>query len=203
MPIHPNKKSLFIHIPKCAGSSIERALGMQQEALFFKTSATHNINGVSYAPQHLKLIDLLKFDKIQTLSGDLFVFTFVRNPYDRFVSEFFYDTKIKEFDKVRFKDWYKGFYKIIDSDHKLNQCDFLMINDEINVDFIGKYETLVDDFNLLLFKLGLPPTRLPHDKVNSQRSSVDYLSYLDSDDIKFINTLFNDDFKNFNYEMYE
>jgi hypothetical protein len=203
MPLHPNKKILFIHIPKCYGSSIEICFGMQREDLFFKTSNIYNFDGISFAPQHLRFIDLMKFDEIKKIKNDLFIFSFVRNPYDRFVSEYFWFNKGVNFNKHHFKNWYKRHYSKIDLDHKLRQTDFLINeNNEIDIDFIGKVENIQEDWKKLLKLIGFNENiKLPHKNKSNNRERKDFMYYLDNEDITFINEMFYDDFINFDYKM--
>ncbi len=63
------QKAIFVHIPKTAGTSIRRFIGMQD------VSDTH-APALSYYQQDPELFE------------EAFLFTFVRNPWDRFASSF-------------------------------------------------------------------------------------------------------------------
>ncbi|MFG7930138.1 sulfotransferase family 2 domain-containing protein [Campylobacter coli] len=65
---HDKYKCIFIHVPKVAGSSIERVIYQTDKWLV----------------GHVKASDYTKFDKDKFDS--YFSFGFVRNPYDRVVS---------------------------------------------------------------------------------------------------------------------
>lgn len=94
MPImvKENKKILFVHIPKCGGSSLEHRLSVNSWNEYFSIRGL-NANELSFvkcSPQHLHLnvletfLNLKAFDKIVTL---------VRNPFDRFKSEYYWQVK--------------------------------------------------------------------------------------------------------------
>jgi hypothetical protein len=88
MPISREHGLCFIHIPKTGGSSIESALGMKRHACFWDP-ADRSRHGVT--PQHWTLAQLRQ--EVPDLAR-LTIFTMVRNPFDRLVSEFHHIRKI-------------------------------------------------------------------------------------------------------------
>lgn len=131
----------------------------------------------------------------------LFTFAFVRNPWDRLVS--CYRDKIRgevvgftnfsiragvaiclaDFSdftpNMTFDDFVAAVASIPDEQadaHFRSQSTFLT-NDagEIAVDFVGRYERLHTDFNLVQHITGLPPIELP--RLQAARSSVRYTDY--------------------------
>lgn len=88
MPISHELQLCFIHIPKTGGSSIESALGMKRRECFWDP-ADLSRHGVT--PQHWTLARLRRH------APDLrrfTIFTMVRNPFDRLVSEYHHLRKI-------------------------------------------------------------------------------------------------------------
>ena len=69
---HDKYKCIFIHVPKVAGTSIERSI--------FETN--------KWLIGHVKASDYIRIDKNKFES--YFSFGFVRNPYDRVVSAYHY-----------------------------------------------------------------------------------------------------------------
>lgn len=110
MPIFNNatRQILFIHIPKAAGTSIEEKLLQNGFSMTYRRGGRYGklndfdrTNGCSPQHMHGALLDR-HFDP---QSFD-FVFTVVRNPLDRLVSEFnFRKTSMKAFDFDNFEDW--------------------------------------------------------------------------------------------------
>jgi len=104
MPIFKinNKRVLFIHIPKTGGTSIENWLSNFGEMQFYQPGIP---TFMKCTPQHLTLNDF------NVLFGEKFfdlIFTVVRNPYHRLISEYLFRTadQLKTFKKrVDFSDW--------------------------------------------------------------------------------------------------
>ena len=91
MPIYTKKNYsiLFIHIPKCGGSSFSDFLirNKYEESLTVRGKAIKDIEFWKSSPQHLhkdvlkKLLNFEKFDKIITI---------VREPFERLKSEYYW-----------------------------------------------------------------------------------------------------------------
>lgn len=106
MPRFPDSKIFFIHIPKTAGSSIE-VFFLKKEKNFPNGDIGHNPHDPAHQEkyliqldfknqrcsyQHLTYCDLKK--KVSNIDK-YWIFTVVRNPYDRVVNDFHYFTKCK------------------------------------------------------------------------------------------------------------
>ena len=156
-------RCIFVHIPKCAGSSINQQLKL--ESLGFSGHAP-----ASYHSEH----------------KDYFSFTFVRNPYARAASAYKYFQKLKQGHR-----WYKRNSIISDAANEMGFNEFvnhipdfmkLMKRQEgsfesgihfkpydyfldSNIDFLGKFENIQEDYAFILAKLKLPRANLR--KVNS------------------------------------
>lgn len=97
MPISYNKELTFIHIPKCAGSTIEKIIGGTGEEQFNSQKHVHELHPsfkIQKTPQHLTAFELLN---IKPDAPEMFAI--VRNPFDRLISEYFY-----VLNEVDFKD---------------------------------------------------------------------------------------------------
>lgn len=105
MPVNYKNKLIFIHIPKCAGTSIEKMLDMSTPANYFsRTKSRSSVSRVAFSTdeeyekcavknlQHLTFKELKKVMKPEIFNSCT-VFSVVRNPYTRLVSEYEYCLK--------------------------------------------------------------------------------------------------------------
>ena len=101
MPYYREKDILFIHIPKTGGTVIEDELKEIYEQSLWCRLPNKNIilpypaNNVS--PQHLYYSTILKYKKELNINFDkVKVFSIVRNPYDRIISDLLWHKLIKK-----------------------------------------------------------------------------------------------------------
>lgn len=146
-----NAKAIFVHIPKCAGISVNKAL--------FKSIA----GGHTQLDQYINVFPPSKF-----LS--YFKFTIVRNPWDRLVSAYTFLAKggMNEFDDAFFKAELASFGSFenfvnewltednINKYHHFKPQWTYIIDrhNKVTVDYIGYLELLEDDFDFIAGKLG-------------------------------------------------
>lgn len=198
MPIDHNNKFIFVHIPKTAGTSIERMYGLENPRCFFNRRCEIIIDNVKYCPQHLTSTQLKTRPEISQYYNEYYKFSFVRNPYDRVLSEFFWREK-KIVNYEYFKKWIYQFYSKIDMDHKLTQYEYVYENSNLVVDFLGKVENLEEDFKKIQNNLGIPNKPLLRSNI-SLNNQIDKKSYLTSEIKDFIYNLYKVDFETFEYE---
>ena len=192
-PLFDNYRCIFIHIPKTAGSSIGHAI--------FGTHQTGHWKLITY-----RWTNSNKFDRY-------FKFTFVRNPWDRLASAYFYlaeggktknDREWSKKNISHFKSFEDFVTRGLSNDNILNwvhfvpQLNFIRdIDGHINVDFVGKYENLKEDFEYVCNKLNIN-TELPH-KNHSNR--LDYRKIYSSSMIQKVQEVYSDDIEFFNYNF--
>jgi len=193
------KKFIFIHIPKTAGTSIEEVL--TDENCSLKQNQWSN-KGFSSPLNHLTLGQLMKHEKLTNPDArDFFKFAFVRNPWDKTISECFCPhiqaifkncentkDKIKTVCHWSSKGGYGG--------HCRKQTDFIK-HAGIELDFVGRFENLHQDYNHICTALGVPPITLPH-KFNSHR--LHYSTYFDNETEDLVREIYKKDIENFNYK---
>ena len=187
------EKVLFIHVPKAAGTSIVKSIYGTEDWT------------------HLSLADY------ETIHGSeissYFKFAFVRNPYSRLYSAYHYlkDKSDVEFDKLwREKHLRSDFYTFIETwltrkniescsiDHFRTQTSFLLNSQQkIDVNFIGKIENLTDDYQQLM-KILAKDVPLSKENVHHNKE-VFNPSSLPDNCRKIIESVYDVDFKNFNY----
>lgn len=170
---------VFVHVPKTAGQSIEQffmdLLGLDwkedREALYLHHNDDPALGTEKLA--HLSASEYVDCGHVtqQEFSG-FFKFSFVRNPWNRILSEYRYRNY---FHHLSFKDFVfnkmpqPGFddkYR-----HVMPQYDMLHDKDgKLLVDFVGRFETLQRDFDRVCEKLGLENSLLPHRNPSDKKS---------------------------------
>ena len=208
---------VFVHIPKVAGQSIEgffsTLLGVNREMLLLQDNRDPQLGPEQLS--HLTAAEYVKFGHMTPEEfRSYYKFSFVRNPWKRLASEYIWRRYI---DKFQFKDFvFKNFPNPDDYcdayRHVLPQYDFLYDSQgNLLVDFVGKFENLQADFNLVCQKLGIEETKLPHRNSNKQNKILKgykqeykpYLEYYDEETKEFVAEIYKNDIKTFGYSFAE
>ena len=221
MPIFNKRKLCFIHIPKNAGSTIEKALDMKNKESLYEEKWHEDF---LVCPQHLTFLELSTLINIENYQ----VFSVVRNPFDRLVSEFGYfyknnhrvcgkskephpfelKTDISIFKNITFKDFvdvcfnieYKERKWLFDG-HLEPQVDFIKGETSMK---IFKYENINECFEWLR-----KFTNIDLQFGNENRSQrKDYVNYylkdthtLDTDLIEKVGNFYKEDILRFGYSF--
>ena len=170
---------LFVHVPKTAGQSVEQffmdRLGLDWDRdraeVMLGDNPDHDRGTEKLA--HLSAAEYVEdgFVSAEEFS-DLFTFSFVRNPYERLVSEYLYRNY---FSHRNFRDFVlhrmpaPGWND--DYRHVMPQYDMLHdSNGRLLVDFVGRFERLQQDFDEVCQRLGIDDSELPHRNPSNKRS---------------------------------
>ena len=209
MPISHKHKCIFVHIPKCAGSSIESVLGMHGdiEHIGLKPYLNQELNhdtlfgkGAQHYPL-TKLREVLSEDIFQ----DYFKFSFVRNPWDRFISHVAWSKGIWNGQHtVTHNDVELALSKLKTtseaelSNHLQPQWKFLCdVNGNIACDYIGRFESLNKDWAYLTKELNLNQP-LPKRMVSYHKH---YSTYLNDHQVDFLANYYKQDIELFKYKF--
>ena len=216
---------IFIHIPKCAGTSIESAFGhfddhtgrrgqdhrpirmIEQPVL-----TTHIIRSQENVITALKRLrqpyrkginPRNKLSVTREQYDRYYKFAFIRNPWARVFS------------------WYKNVMR--DEVHRkrhqingqLSLYDFLQrfagkgmlrpqtywledFSGSIPLDFVGRFETLSEDFHKICEAIGISPITLPH---KMKGRGEDYRDSYNSDSIQLVSTVYREEIEMFGYSF--
>lgn len=218
-------KCIFIHIPKCAGTSIEAALGhfdnhegrggqdhrsirmiekpVLTSALF---SDIGNFFELSRRLRHKfrTVKNPLNQETVTTVQyKNYFKFTFVRNPWARAFS--WYKNVMR--DEIHQKNLdllseipFKEFLKKVAGEGMLKPQTYWLENfkGEVSLDFIGRFENLENDFQKVREVLNIPDVSLPH-RVSG--SNKDYRDFYDEESIEMIHRIYQKEIDMFNYSF--
>lgn len=129
-----------------------------------------------------------------------FKFTFVRNPFDRFVSYCAFMTRQQgAFDRDPQGTMRHILFELRPMDHVHFQPQYTLLTNEagaLEMDFIGRVERMQDDYDAICARIGIPSR--PLDRVNSSRRG-DYRQYYDRALREGVAALYRGDLERFGY----
>ncbi|MFZ9736450.1 MAG: sulfotransferase family 2 domain-containing protein [Prochlorotrichaceae cyanobacterium] len=216
MLISYDRQFIFFHVTKAAGTSVKKALDpYAQEPEKFKIARPpREVDGAPnsfYEMWESMLWHAKARDAQKELSPDIYdrfyKFAFVRNPWDWQVS--YYHFILKQEDHIRHeqvKSMVGGFEEYLDwviatknpfpkGATKLQAEIITDKSGELIVDYVGRYETIHQDFNDVCQRLGLAVT-LPHLNQSQHR---DYRNYYNDRTRKLVAEYFQQDIELFGY----
>ena len=208
MICHKNK-IIFIHIPKCAGSSVETMFGYKPFDIH--KSNRNNLlgwdNDISSFLQHVSTSEIFKYGLISKgIWEEYNKFSITRNPWDRARSSYtaiMNDTKINDtFENFLYR---KGKFKSVLTDKNnhsyrghYNDTQINFIRDHISDIKIFKFEGLhlVNDY----FKgIGIDK-KIPHtNKTPNPINSNDL--YSNKDNVEMVREIYYEDINEFDYKF--
>ena len=221
---------IYIHIPKCGGTSVAEALAESaHDAPFSLGNISGHVNDGDRQPPFKKHMTALECREVfEVLSWPweaYYKFAIIRNPWKILHSDYYYCQasyqKIREV-KDGWPGWlaqrYEHFVKKCEQAHSLSFpefCHWLYSNpmdvksftetycqDKSGsdlVDFIGRQESLEQDFHHVCNAVGITCPTLPW--INTSTNQRDYRVDYTEDLRKFVGNLFEYDIKRFHYEF--
>lgn len=244
--INHDKKAIYFHIPKTAGSYIQNVLdnhygfnnymnllrpdfdifniyNKQQydiekdlHKVFPYKNRMFGIN--NYYSGSEELLEMLILDEGRW--EQCFKFTFVRDPYSRFISgwNFILSNPYMSENLIDNEEYHRCEDLQYSIDHMndfsdiaynhvfLSQYAHVLNKDGINdMDFIGKHESLENDLEIILKKLGFE-TIIHNKEKKVNKNKIDYVYYKEyytQEILDFVNKQFEIDFKEFGYKKYD
>jgi hypothetical protein len=188
---------LFVHIAKTGGTSVRTALNRLRwrDPMYYLMLPCHRLSSLTghrlgtKFPRHSHIV-AAKEMLPEEFYRQLFKFAFVRNPWDLQVSSFHhirrerpqYMNGISDFNEfMRWKfDPDRPYQYHIDTSLSL-QSDYLVdLHGNDQMDFIGHFENLQDDFDHVCRTVGVAPISLPFKRQSKSRDQ-DYRSYYDDE----------------------
>ena len=208
-------KFIYVHIPKCGGTSVEHSL-LVKHGIPEQRVANWNLTDEEKSEYRLyykyggvdvqhKKIDQYK-DKNEK---KYFTFTFVRNPWERFVSEYFYIKKTDGCNCENFNSTFPNFKHFAMNDglkcawvgHDTLQIDYVFNSNHGKLtNFVGRCEDMQYDFDYVCGKLGLGKLKLPHRNPTKHKH---YTEYYDDETRQIVAEKYAKDIEYFGYEFGE
>ncbi|MCK7589900.1 sulfotransferase family protein [Subsaxibacter sp. CAU 1640] len=205
-------KLIFIHISKCAGTSIENAFGLLKKKVnkadyknLYGWCDKHQLFLHHATPQ--QLFDLGHLD--EKTWDDYYTFIIIRDPWDRSYSDYVWMLKqvkgfgsFKQFinregvfqKRLTVKDkYYRG-------DHLNQQSDYLFLhNQKLHYNKVLKFENLKTELPDLEEELGLEKGFFSHQMKRSLKKFKHYSIFYNRNKKSLVDTFFADDIKNLPY----
>jgi len=207
---------IFIHIPKCAGTSIE--------SIFYP--GTKNVAKDIFGTINSKI--WFKHDTLQQYENKFpeldhyYKFTFVRNPWSHTVSMYNYMWKSSypwpvkwrsnqansEILAMSFRDWVtsewfqtstmQSINVTKNSPNGLKSCLDYITSRTWKMNFVGKLENLQSDFDIVCDAIGYPRQELPHINKTIYKN---YVNYYDDETKRIVSNKYAEDIEHFEYKF--
>lgn len=202
MPLFRKHNAVFVHVPKTGGTTIDRILSADTNDVEFRGEGDGNIEFSHMTAKQLRAA-IPDF-------AQLFSFGFVRNPWDRILSEYLYRVENDSFHYVECcaKATFEHYLMQISQldiahmphariNHVYNQYDFLMEDGQQAVNFIGRFENFEEDLRAVLNKIGLDPSiEIP--KLNATKHRH-YRNYYSDETRLLVERMYAKDIQTFGY----
>lgn len=180
-------KFIFVHIGKTGGTSIEHTLSnvlsMSMDDTQYNKEIINNVDKIhGYTPawamkrDHTGRINCkhITARELRQIVGhriwdEYYKFSFVRNPYDKLLSEYSMFTQFEAFQNHpwnKYSTFEEFTMSIVTGKQAISENPYHSYltdtNNVLMVDFVGRFETLQDDFDKICETIGLQKTKLSH-----------------------------------------
>ena len=199
-------KCIFVHIPKTAGASIA-------DMIWARPRSTSELWGgfvdryrnkyQTGGLQHLRWHQI-RLEVGADIFNEYFKFTFVRNPWDKVVSQYRYlamrGDLLEYFGFSEYPEFETYLDSALQSDHVqvADQSSFIVSDaGEYMVDFIGRFESLHCDARKIFKKIGVNAGPFPH--VNRSDRHQDFRKYYTAKTKAMVAERYKTDIERFGY----
>jgi Sulfotransferase family len=198
---------IFVHIPKTGGSSIEDVIwpGERTEAdLWMGFVSRYRNKYQTGGLQHL-LARQIREEVGAEVFDSYFKFTFVRNPWDKAVSQYASmrdRADLRELISMAPNASFSEYLQLTEAHHHIQwerQVEFIRDEDLVPmVDFVGRFENLEHDAQVIFQQLGIRCRHLPHRNRSKRRH---YRKYFGDRSREWVHSRYKEDVGEFGYDF--
>jgi hypothetical protein len=196
MLISDRHRFIFIHVYKTGGTSVRAALKPYRD---LPSMTTRVLARLGWCPHRRHASALEVRSRYPRRWRDYYTFAFVRNPWAWQVSLYAFMRQQKGHHQGELARSFDSFHSYLEwrvHEDKHLQSQFLSDEDgRLLVDYVGRIETMQDDFATLCTRLGIK-AELPHKNASSHH---DYRTYYDAYTRRLVAEHFAEDIEHFGY----
>lgn len=171
----------------------------------FQTKIEFPRTTYAHVPEHVFPI-FVKSVLDKKIWNEYFKFVFVRNPWDLVISRYFVNNRkkaktMKKFTREHFLEFWEQMkkYNAIKGEEHPFQYQFVIgPKGERLVDFVGRFESLQEDFNIICDKIGIPRKNVP--QLGKIKRNA-YRDYYTEESRQLVAERFHKDIELFGYEF--
>ena len=202
-------KCIFVHIPKCGGSSIEDLLWPREKDrceanLWMGFIDRYHNKYQTGGLQHL-FSRHIRDEVGHEVFDSYYKFAIVRNPWDKAVSQYCYIKQredLREYIGMKTTDSFEKYLSLIQLKSHVQwepQWKFILdTTDQLLVDHIGRFENFNDEAKEILNHLNIADQEIPHRKKGTRGN---YKDYYNPESIKTIKQMYQRDIEMFGYSF--
>ena len=208
MIISQEKKFIFFACGKTGTTSIEKILEPYHDAkeldhhIGYELYQLRKRYNKPFNPKHA-LPSLVRKHMTAEEWDSYFKFVFVRNPWDWLIAGFCYNFRflsqfLEKFEKEHFDAiWYlmKLHNQSLDSENYF-QHNFVFDQGRQIMDYVGKFESIQNDFDEICRRIAIPLQQLPHE---NKTQHLDYRKLYTPETIEMVREKYRQDIELFGY----
>ena len=195
MVVSHELRCVFIRLHRTASTSILSHLSKFDDSIITQIASSEDLNFVSEYPVDVNHVPAhIANHFVRDHLAEYYTFSFVRNPWDRIVSA--YEYAVSNSNSI----W--SFNSFIETLERRTCWEYFWLPQSYyigNVDFVGKFENLQNDFDLICDNLNIQRTTL---KKKNNVIHKHYTEYYTKSNKEKIRKLYKIDIERFNYEFH-